>query len=135
MCADCGYFRSRAKGGQCAIPRRSPELLTHAAALALCLLTFPAFAACPDLGPQADLNGARAFPPGDAWNRDVSRDPVDPDSALMIGRSSPTARLHPDFGAGYGLPYVVVSASQRRLPIRFTLYPAESDPGPYPVPL
>jgi hypothetical protein len=45
--------------------------------------------------------------------------------------------MHPDFGSdpSYGIPYVVVPASQPRVPITFTDYGDESDPGPYPIPL
>jgi hypothetical protein len=48
-----------------------------------------------------------------------------------------SAHLHPDFGSdpSYGIPYVVVPASQPKVPITFTDYGDESDPGPYPVPL
>jgi hypothetical protein len=44
--------------------------------------------------------------------------------------------LHPDFGSprAYGFPYAVVGAGQRPLPIRYTAYGEESDPGPFPVP-
>ncbi|MFX8512381.1 hypothetical protein ABTM04_21125, partial [Acinetobacter baumannii] len=47
--------------------------------------------------------------------------------------------LHADFGSGtwngapIGIPYVVVSGSQPRVPVRFD-YTDESDPGPYPIP-
>jgi hypothetical protein len=45
--------------------------------------------------------------------------------------------LHADFGGGgaYGIPYVTVPGSQPKVPISFTAYGDESDPGPYPVPL
>ena len=48
-----------------------------------------------------------------------------------------TTHLHPDFGSdpSYGIPYVVVPASQPRVPITFSDYGSQSDPGPYPVPL
>jgi hypothetical protein len=44
--------------------------------------------------------------------------------------------LHPDFGSNpsYGIPYEVVPKDQKRVPIRFTAYGDESDPGPYPIP-
>jgi hypothetical protein len=46
------------------------------------------------------------------------------------------ARLHPDFASHtYGIPFKVVAKSQRKVPIHFTDYGDESDPGPYPVPL
>jgi len=35
----------------------------------------------------------------------------------------------------YGIPYIVVDKSQPKLPINFTDYGNESDPGPYPIPL
>jgi hypothetical protein len=45
--------------------------------------------------------------------------------------------LHADFGGGgsYGIPYVTVGADAPRVPVHFTAYGDESDPGPYPVPL
>jgi Fibronectin type III domain len=76
------------------------------------------------------------FPPDNPWNRDISHDPVDPNSAAYIASIGATSHLHPDFGTnpGYGIPYTVVGAGQRRVPIHFTDYGDESDPGPYPIP-
>ena len=93
----------------------------------------------PDLGAGASLNGKRLFPADNAWNRDVSDEPVDPNSANLIASMGLNTSLHPDFGtvwngAPNGIPYVVVSGSQGRVPITFTAYGDESDPGPYPVP-
>jgi hypothetical protein len=64
---------------------------------------------------------------------------VDPNSANLIASIGLTTGLHPDFGtvwegAPIGIPYVVVSGSQAQVPINFTDYGDESDPGPYPVP-
>jgi len=91
----------------------------------------------PDAG--ASLGGCPMFPADNPWNRDVSGDPVDPRSDRYIAniQAHGDPNLHPDFGANpeYGIPYVVVPASQPRVPIRFTEYGDESDPGPYPVPL
>jgi hypothetical protein len=47
--------------------------------------------------------------------------------------------LHADFGTVFngapnGIPYVVVAGSQPLVPINYTAYGDESDPGPYPVP-
>jgi hypothetical protein len=80
--------------------------------------------------------GCSVFPHDDPWNRDVSRDPVDPNSGAYIASIGATAHLHPDFGTnpGYGIPYTVVGPAQRRVPIHFTDYGDESDPGPYPIP-
>ena len=74
------------------------------------------------------------FPADNAWNRDVSSDPIDPHSAdylAFMGASS--LYLHPDFGGPYGQPFVVVPADQERVPMSF-LYTSQSEPGPYPFP-
>jgi hypothetical protein len=87
-------------------------------------------------GPQ--LGGCPVFPADNAWNRDVSGDPVDPSSAAYIASISAAGSrfLHPDFGADptYGIPFVVVPASQPMVPVSFVEYGDESDPGPYPIP-
>ncbi len=93
----------------------------------------------PDLGAGASLNGKRLFPADNAWNQDVSGEPVDPNSANLIASMGLGTSLHPDFGtvwngAPNGIPYVVVSGAQTEVPITFTAYGDESDPGPYPVP-
>jgi hypothetical protein len=83
-------------------------------------------------GPR--VGGCPVFGAANAWNRDVSRAPVDPRSAAYV-RSIGAGNLHPDFASRrYGIPITVVPRGQRRVPIRFTDYGAESDPGPYPVP-
>ena len=91
----------------------------------------------PGLGPGASLDGRRPFPADNPWNADVSGEPVDPNSAALIAACGDRG-LHPDFGtvwngAPNGIPYVVVSGSQPRVPVTFD-YDDESDPGPYPVP-
>ena len=83
------------------------------------------------------LGGCSVFPADNPWNRDVSNDPVDPNSANYIASISQGATyLHADFGspAEYGIPYVVVPGSQPFVSITFNEYGDESDPGPYPVP-
>ncbi len=76
------------------------------------------------------------FPPDNAWNRDVSGLPVDPRSDDYIRLIGADGSLHPDFGGGgqYGIPFEVVPAGQPKVPIAFTAYGDESDPGPYPIP-
>jgi hypothetical protein len=83
------------------------------------------------------LQGRRPFPDDNPWNRDVSGDPVDPASASLIAACG-LRNLHPDFGtvwngAPIGIPYVVVSGTQARVPMTFD-YADESDAGPYPIP-
>jgi hypothetical protein len=93
------------------------------------------------LGIGASLQGFTPLPSDNAWNRDVSADPVDPNSAAIIAFIGAGTGLHPDFGAGLyngspiGIPYAVVaSSSQAKVPIAFTAYGSESDPGPMPLP-
>ena len=92
----------------------------------------------PDLGPNTSLHGKQLFPPDSPWNQDISNAPIDPNSARLIA-SIGDGQLHPDFGtvwagAPNGIPYIVVGSSQPLVPINFTAYGNESDPGPYPIP-
>lgn len=91
----------------------------------------------PGLGAGASLQGRRPFPADNAWNQDVSREPVDPSSATLIAACG-NRGLHADFGtvwngAPNGIPYVVVAGGQAKVPVTFG-YADESDPGPYPIP-
>ena len=83
------------------------------------------------------LNGHRVFPADNPWNTDISGKGVDPNSATLIA-SCGTRNLHQDFGTTYdgapnGIPYVIVSAAQTKVPVAFD-YADESDSGPYPIP-
>ena len=75
------------------------------------------------LGIDASLNGAVPFPADNAWNTDVSKEKVDPNSDNLIASIGLGAGLHPDFGSGtydhaiIGIPYVVVDSSQAPVPI------------------
>jgi hypothetical protein len=92
------------------------------------------------LGLGASLHGAVPFPATNAWNKDISKAAVDPRSAKIIASIGLDTGLHPDFGSGtyqgaiIGIPYMVVSGSQKNVPIKFTAYGDESDKGPYPIP-
>jgi hypothetical protein len=90
----------------------------------------------PNLGIGADLNGALPFPSDNPWNQDISKAPVDPSSGNLITSIGLTNGLHPNFGSNpnNGIPYIVVPGTQPLVPITFTAYGDESDPGPYPVP-
>lgn len=81
----------------------------------------------------------QVFPGDNPWNQDISAAPVHPNSANFIASIGLATGLHPDFGtvwngAPNGIPYVTVGAGQALVPITFTAYGDESDPGPYPVP-
>jgi hypothetical protein len=84
------------------------------------------------------LAGCPVFPADNAWNQRVDTLPVRADSRTFIASISASGKtnLHPDFGGGgaYGIPFMVVPSTQPKVPIHFTAYGDESDPGPYPVP-
>jgi hypothetical protein len=89
----------------------------------------------PSTGPT--LGGCPMFPVEDEWNRDVSADAVDPDSAAMIAAMSPGTALHANWGTTtqkYGNSFAIVPGSQPLLPMVFE-QASTSDPGPYPIPL
>ncbi len=82
--------------------------------------------------PEADriLAALQVFPPDNPWNEDISRRPVHPNSKNMI------ASVGADKNLAYNsdMPFILVPPNQKRVPVRITDYPQESDPGPYPVP-
>jgi hypothetical protein len=93
------------------------------------------------LGQSASLNGFVPFPSGNLWNQDISSAPVDANSGAIINFIGSGIGLHPDFGSGLyngssiGIPYLVVGSQQGPVPIVFTAYGDESDPGPMPIPV
>jgi hypothetical protein len=80
--------------------------------------------------------GCPIFPANNPLNREIEHAPVNPDSAEYIASIGANIHLHADFGTppSYGIPYVVVGPHQPRVPIHFTEYGEESNPGPYPIP-
>ena len=87
---------------------------------------------------DSTIVGRRMFPADNLWNKDISSEPVDPASDVLINTCGASAQLHPDFGTTWnggpiGIPYVVVRGNQARVPVTFD-YDDESDPGPYPIP-
>ncbi len=110
-------------------------------ALALCLLAAANSPAATAGAAGAAANGPREyscpiFPASNPINQEIANAPVDPRSAAYIAAIGAAGHLHPDFGTspGYGIPYVVVGPRQPRVPISFSEYGEESNPGPYPVP-
>jgi RNA polymerase sigma factor (sigma-70 family) len=90
------------------------------------------------LGVNGSLGGRRPFPDDNPWNQDISREPVDPNSAALIASIGTNKPLKASFGTFYdgapmGIPYMVVAGHQPRVPLQLD-EPAESDPGPYPLP-
>jgi hypothetical protein len=87
------------------------------------------------------IDGCPVFPADNPWNLDVSGYEVHPMSTTWInkineGQSDSRKKLHPDWGSPreYGIPFMVVDNSTPKVPIVFTDYPDESDPGPMPIP-
>ncbi len=74
-----------------------------------------------------------------AWNQDVSKAPLDPNSSNYVDRISGLGGnqvVHADFGGNgrYGIPYTTVERDQRRVRVKVTAYPGESDFGLAPIP-
>jgi hypothetical protein len=82
--------------------------------------------------PEADaiLAALQVFPPDNPWNQDISSLPVHADSAAMVARIGGDKPLEYNLDMGF----IIVPANQRRVDVKLLDYPAESDPGPYPVP-
>lgn len=101
---------------------------------------YPALGPCPVFpDPPASLSPrAPSLPTEAAWNQDISKAPRDPRSNAYIDYINAHGgdHLHPDFGSPrpYGFPYSVVDSGQPQLPIHYTAYGSESDPGPFPIP-
>src|SRR5262249_21292343 len=91
-----------------------------------------------DQAAGARLGSCPIFPPDNEWNRDISYDPVDPNSALYIAginKGSGNKNLRAGFGlwSYYGLPYNVVSGARPKVPVHFYRCGEQSEPGPYAV--
>jgi len=96
--------------------------------------------AAPAPKPCRALDCVKVFPADNPWNQDISTLPVHPNSANFIASIGLDRGLHPDFGtvwngAPNGIPYILADEHTRLVPIEFTAYGDESDPGPYPIPL
>ena len=82
--------------------------------------------------PEADaiLAALEVFPPDNPWNTRVDDWPLHPDSRAIVasvGADKPL-RYNPD------MPFVLVPPDQKKVAVQITVYPEESDPGPFPVP-
>lgn len=91
-----------------------------------------------------DDYSAIVFPVDYALNTPIDSLPVHPGSQNFINSIGANTSLHPDFGTQWdddgiirmiGIPYNLVGADQPLVPITFTLYDDESDPGPWPIPI
>lgn len=83
------------------------------------------------------LGGCPVLPADNPWNTDISQAPVDPNSAnYLSAMNAGSTNLHPDFGSNphYGIPVTLAPKDTPFVPMKFFLYPDQSDPGPYPFP-
>jgi len=87
--------------------------------------------------PEADaiLSAMQIYPVTNAWNEDVSRLPLLPNSDAMIAQIvSDLASTRRTLRAFQEMNFVLVPDSQPLVPVDFVDYPDESDPSPYPIP-
>lgn len=110
---------------------RSLVLGTAAAIVALpaSAVAAPSIAGCP------------VFPASNPWNQRIDNRPVDPRSSAIVRRHAAGSSLHLDLGSTekeYGIPFSIVPATQKLLPLSFGVdgedYRDESDRGPVPIP-
>ncbi|HXQ97670.1 MAG TPA: Ig domain-containing protein, partial [Candidatus Limnocylindrales bacterium] len=85
------------------------------------------------------LSGCAVFPPDSIFHHRVDSLPVDTSPAAPIPSVYQPSVIRPFFGSNSlpgpdGIPFIRVPFDQPPVSITFTLYPAESDPSPYPFP-
>jgi hypothetical protein len=76
------------------------------------------------------LTAVQVFPPDNPWNEDISMRSVDRNSRNLIASVGAEKSLAYNSDMGF----IIVPPRQKRVPVKITEYPDESDPGPYPVP-
>jgi hypothetical protein len=91
--------------------------------------------------PSATPGGPCPVLPADnIWNRNISALPTHVLSDAYINSIGLSAHVHADFGSGLwqggpiGIPYAFVPGTQPFVPIVYTAYGNQSDPGPFPIP-
>jgi hypothetical protein len=116
------------------VPLRRGSLLLLVLALVAALVAV-AWAKAPS-GAHPHEGACSIFPANNPLNQEIAHAPVNPNSAKYIESIGANIHLHADFGTppSYGIPYVVVGSHQPKVPIHFTEYGEESNPGPYPIP-
>jgi hypothetical protein len=82
--------------------------------------------------PEADaiLSALEVFPPDNPWNLLVEDWPVHPKSKAIVG----TIGRDKPFRYNLDMGFVLVPADQKKVDVKLTGYPDESDKGPFPVP-
>jgi hypothetical protein len=83
--------------------------------------------------PEADqiLSALQVFPANNAWNEDISKLSVLPNSKEIIASIGTDKRI----AYNLDMSFVLVPPDQARVPVKITLYPEESEKGPFPIPV
>ena len=82
--------------------------------------------------PEADkiLSAMQVFPHSNAWNEDISKRPVHPNSKNIVASSGADKPLLFNLDMGF----IIIPPGQKKLDVKIVSYPDESDKGPFPVP-
>ena len=87
--------------------------------------------------PEADaiLAALQVFPADNAWNEDVSKLPVHPNSKNIVASAGADKALQYNLDMGF----IIAPPGQKKVEVKIAAnqgekYPDESDPGPFPVP-
>ncbi len=82
--------------------------------------------------PEADriLAALQVFPPDNPWNEDISERPLHPNSKNIIASIGASRPLWYNLD----MSFIIVPPGQKRVPVKITAYPGESDKGDIPVP-
>jgi hypothetical protein len=79
---------------------------------------------------DAILETMQIFPKDNPWNQEISDWPLHPNSSKIVASVGADKPLRHNIDMGF----VLVPPDQKRIPVRLSAYPQESDPGPYPLP-
>jgi hypothetical protein len=82
--------------------------------------------------PEADeiLDAMQVFPKDNAWNEDISKLPVHPDSDKIVRNVGADTNLHVDVSENF----ILIPPDQPKVDVKITTYKSLSDKGPFPMP-
>ncbi|HLF94344.1 MAG TPA: hypothetical protein VJB14_12855, partial [Planctomycetota bacterium] len=82
--------------------------------------------------PEADpiLAALQVFPKNSAWNEDISKSKVHPDSDKIVASVGGDKNLQINFD----MAFILVPRDQPRIDVKIAGFAGESDKGPFPVP-
>lgn len=82
--------------------------------------------------PEADkiLAAMQVFPADNAWNEDIAKRPVHPNSKNIIASAGADKPLLYNLD----MSFIIVPPDQKKVPVKVVSYPDESDQSPYPLP-